>query len=129
MRMYWGKLLRRSSPYIRLGSFRGAVPIEIVPHRRFREDRSADDREEFLVQRMVAQVDGALAELLPCESAQVLQPFENHKVAIEALGELDEGNHLAKVVELVGEGELQLWNVATLSQPRQKLHVLEKRLP
>src|SRR5712672_759262 len=129
MRMYWGKLLRRSSPYIRLGDFRRAFPFEIVPHRRLREDRVADDGEKFLVQRMVAQVDGPLAELRPCERAQILQALENHEIAIESLGELDKGNHLAKVTELVGKREHQLGNIPARSQPRKKAHVFEKRLP
>src|SRR5712671_5244037 len=103
LRMYWAKLLRRPGPHVRFRGFRCAFPFEIVRHRRLREDRVADDGEKFLVQRMVAQVDGPLAELRPCERAQILQALENHEIAIESLGELDKGNHLAKVTQLVGE--------------------------
>src|SRR5258707_372932 len=84
LRMCWAKLLRRPGAHVGFGNFRRAFPFEIVRHRRLREDRVAHDSEKFLVRRMVAQVDGPLAELRPRERAQVLQALENDEIAIES---------------------------------------------
>jgi hypothetical protein len=73
---------RQPSLCILFGHFGGALPFEIVPDGPLTENRIGNDRQELRVQRVLAQMDRLLAELVPGEGAQVLQPLEDHEIAI-----------------------------------------------
>src|SRR5262249_62348626 len=95
--------------------------VKIVAGGMAAENWIPDHADELRIERMVWEMNRLCPEFLMAER-NVLQALENGVAGIHLGAEVHECPHLAEIVGLIRERELELGNCPACAHPPQKLH-------